>query len=97
MDDVIDGMACMSKLSSLKHPHTGVARLLQLLSVKSHTREQTPHYFVAFPNNSTCSNIVMMQFRGGMIQKECLFFCSGTLLLRSLLFVYYCRQHHARL
>ena len=44
MDDVIDDMTRVSKLSSLKHPRTGVALLLQLLSVKSHTRERTPGY-----------------------------------------------------
>ena len=45
MDDVIDGMTIVSELSSLKHPCTGVALLLQLRSVKSHTRERTPLYF----------------------------------------------------
>ena len=45
MDDVINGMTSVSKLSSLEHPCTGVALLMQLLSVKSHTRERTPRYF----------------------------------------------------
>ena len=45
MDDVIKDMIRVSKLSSLKHPRTGVALLLELLSVKSHTRELTPRYF----------------------------------------------------
>ena len=45
MDGVIDDMTSVSKLSSLEHPCTGVALLLQLLSVKPHTRELTPCYF----------------------------------------------------
>ena len=45
MDDVIDDMTSVSELSSLEHPRTGVALLLQLLSVKSRTRERTPCYF----------------------------------------------------
>ena len=45
MDDVIDDMTSVSELSSLEHPRTGVALLLQLLSVKSRTRERTPRYF----------------------------------------------------
>ena len=54
-------------------------------------------YVFACPNSSTGSNVVMMPFRGGTIQPNCLFFCSGTLLPHSLLFVFYCRSQHERL
>ena len=43
-DDVIDDMTSASELSSLEHPRTGVALLLQLLATKSHIREWTPRY-----------------------------------------------------
>ena len=44
-DDIINDMTSVSELSSLDQPRTGVALLLQLLSVKSNTRERTPRYF----------------------------------------------------
>ena len=86
LDDVIEDMTSMSKLSTLEHPRTGGALFMQLLSVSSHTREKTPRYFAggggkaagrlfnttvyvfARPNSSTGSNVVMMQFGGGVIK-----------------------------
>ena len=41
-DDIINDMTSVSELSSLDHPRTGVALLLQLLSVKSNQGTDAP-------------------------------------------------------